>query len=205
MNYVTVNFSNICDAALEYFNDAYVAVFLLAENERKQGNNMAIVNYKAEAEKKCKNAIYSCMSIKDREKHGIDDYDVIDMLTNIGVIHGDFNKAKKSAQEKVRSFRAMIEQYRWNLKGPIEHFLLLLQAFEETGCVTVNRDIGTVGRTLFGNESRKPNPINNKIRSMTLEYTEYDDYSSGVSEELKNRGYKGSPMNPYGGGTFSHK
>lgn len=203
MGYVTVNFSNICDSALQYINEAFKAVFILAENERKPGNNMAVANYRANAETICKNVIYSCMSEKDRKRHGIDDYDVIALLTNIGVISGDFYRAKKNSQAKVRSFRAMIESSRRNIKCPIEHFLLLLQAFEKTGCITVNRVIGTVDRTKFQNESPNINPANILIRSKTLEYVEYDDFSPAVCDEIRNKGYKGSPLNPYSGGSFS--
>ncbi len=206
MGYAIVNFNNLCDAALDYFTEAYKAVILLAENERLQNNDACIKYYKAEAESKCKNAIYSCMSEKDREKHGIADYDVVELLMNTGVISGgDGYNIKKKAKEKVELFRRQIERYRGGINNPIDHFLLLLQTFEATGCITVNRDIGSVKRKYSDDEYGKGKALNARAQGRTLGYAELDDSSSGVCDEIKNRGYKGSPANPYSGGSFSHK
>lgn len=207
--YTIVNFTNFCDSALEYFTEALKSIVRLVENERIPHNSNGISYAKGEAEQKCINAIYSCMTPKDRELHGIADFDVIEFLKNTGVICGDYYNAKKSHKKKIEDFKLQIESCRNGVDDPITHFLIILEALEATGCITVDRKIGSIKRTEFKSESKMRDPFvektSQKSRERTLPYTECNDNEESVSEEINLNGYKGSPTNPYFGGSFSSK
>ena len=202
----TINFGNFCNSALDYYTDAYKSIIRLAQNEQMDGNSAGVAYAKEEAERKCRNALFSCMSENDRQKHDITNFDIIEFLCNTGIIIGSFSKGKKNAKEKVKQFKYFIEKNRYGVEDPITIFLITLQALEQTGCISVDKKIGTVKRTIFpGDKSGKYNVVIENTRAKALKYIECADTSSAVGDDIKLFGYRGSAKNPYSGGSFSHK
>lgn len=201
-----IDFSIFCDSALEFYTDAYKSVIRLAQNEQTNRNSAGVAYAREEAERKCRNAIYSCMSDADRLKHGITDFDIIEFLNNTGIIVGSYSKGKKNAAEKVKMFKSFIERSRLGVENPITIFLITLEALERTGCITVNKEIGTVSRTVFeSSEPHKYNAAMENARTKVLKYIECAETSQAINDEIKPVGYRGSATNPYSGGSFSHK
>ena len=156
-----VNFSSICNDALELFSNAFNKVVLLAQEEKWGTNIEEEVYFKAESE--CGSAILSCLGEEDQRSANIYDFDIEAFLSKIGVISGELQFAKKSHRKKVRCFIDHIKLTKiW--RNPIDMLLLIIEAFDETKCFNINRNNGTITRKFDDKD---------KISKNIISYTPY--------------------------------
>lgn len=143
-----VNFSNICDDALNLFSEANHDISTLRNLEKTKTYIEDEIYIKTA--QKCSDVIYSCISSKDQNVANIYHFDVVAFLQNIGVIFGDLRYAKKSHVKKIRKIENMILfNYATN---PIQMFLCIVRSLESTGCIDVNTQNGNITRHDFNSD-----------------------------------------------------
>ena len=193
----TINFSNICDDALRLLSEANRAIKELAECERTKPETVKNMYY--EVNSKCLNTIYSMLSEDDKRKGDIQCFDQISFLQNIGVIHGNHYKLKKSGRKKLENFQRDMS---YQGRDAIAKILVIKRALLNTGCIVENEDTGALSRKYESNEYS--NPIVERMQQMPINYEIYQEPESiKVPDDYISKGRPGSVSNPLSGGGWS--